>query len=122
MQLVYFKNEFFSIGRILCLTWDSSGNHIVTGSIDTVRIWNVNTGHAIHKMTTGRAISNRETIVWCLAVTDDFTIISGDSRFAITVYFFKWIREEPNFFFSFVFQLIYIKLFGNITSAIHRLL
>lgn len=78
--LMYFKLLDKQEGRILCLTWDSSRNHIVTGSIDTVRIWNVNTGHAIHKMTTGRAISNRETIVWCLTVTDDFTIISGDSR------------------------------------------
>lgn len=67
-------------GRILCLVWDSTGEKLVTGSVDAVRIWNVNSGHAIHKMTTGRSMTNRETIVWCLAVTDDFTIISGDSR------------------------------------------
>lgn len=35
-------------------------------------------------MTTGRSESNKETIVWCLAVTEDFTIISGDSRGIIT--------------------------------------
>ncbi|XP_068081121.1 U3 small nucleolar RNA-associated protein 4 homolog [Anabrus simplex] len=67
-------------GRVLCLAWDASGEAIVTGSIDTVRIWNVHKGHAVHRMTTGRNERNRETIVWCLAVTDDFTIISGDSR------------------------------------------
>lgn len=67
-------------GRILCLSWDSSGDFIVTGSVDAVRVWNVKTGHALHKMTTGRDESKQETIVWCLAVTDDFTIISGDSR------------------------------------------
>lgn len=35
-------------------------------------------------MMTGRAESNKETIVWCLAITDDFTIISGDSRGRVT--------------------------------------
>ncbi|XP_034249817.1 U3 small nucleolar RNA-associated protein 4 homolog [Thrips palmi] len=67
-------------GRILCLSWDSSGDFIATGSVDAVRVWNVHTGHALHKMTTGRNEAKKETIVWCLAVTDDFTIISGDSR------------------------------------------
>lgn len=67
-------------GRILCLSWDVTGDMIITGSIDTVRIWNVQTGHAIHKMTTGRVEAKKETIVWCLTVTDELTIISGDSR------------------------------------------
>jgi len=67
-------------GRILSLAWDDTGNSIVTGSIDAIRVWNVNTGHAVHKMTTGRTNKNKETIVWCLAITSDFTIISGDSR------------------------------------------
>ncbi|XP_049860370.1 U3 small nucleolar RNA-associated protein 4 homolog [Schistocerca gregaria] len=67
-------------GRILCLSWDATGDFIVSGSSDTIRIWNVDTGHAIHRMTTGRAQTKKETIVWCLAVTDDFTVISGDSR------------------------------------------
>lgn len=31
-------------------------------------------------MTTGRAKNKAETVVWCLAVLDDLTIISGDSR------------------------------------------
>jgi U3 small nucleolar RNA-associated protein 4 len=52
----------------------------VTGSVDAVRIWNVQSGHAIHRMTPGRDEGKKETIVWCLAVTKDFTIISGDSR------------------------------------------
>jgi hypothetical protein len=30
-------------------------------------------------MTTGRTEKNKETIVWSLAVTDDMTIISGNS-------------------------------------------
>lgn len=35
-------------------------------------------------MSTGRSESNKSTIVWCLAVTSDFTIISGDSRGRLT--------------------------------------
>lgn len=71
-------------GRILCLKYDYSGKYIATGSVDTLRIWNVETGHAIHKMMTGRAQNNQETIVWSIAVTEDLTIISGDSRGIIT--------------------------------------
>ncbi|KAL1128880.1 hypothetical protein AAG570_013414 [Ranatra chinensis] len=67
-------------GRILCLKWDSTGNQIVTGSVDTVRVWNVQTGHAIHRMNTGRAADNAPTIVWSLDVTKDLTIATGDSR------------------------------------------
>lgn len=59
------------------------------------------TGHAIHKMTTGRitnrpGMDRRETIVWCLTVTDDFTIISGDSRFVSTV-FCQYISDNNLF-------------------------
>lgn len=71
-------------GRILCLAWDSTGDFIATGSIDAVRIWNVHSGHAMHKMATGRNEAKKETIVWCIAITDDFTVISGDSRGKVT--------------------------------------
>ncbi|XP_018569516.1 U3 small nucleolar RNA-associated protein 4 homolog [Anoplophora glabripennis] len=71
-------------GRIMCLKYDTSGEFIVSGSIDAIRIWNVESGHAIHKMTTGRSEANKPTIVWCLEVTSDFTIISGDSRGKLT--------------------------------------
>lgn len=71
-------------GRILCLKYDPSGNFIVSGSTDTVRVWDVATGHAIHRMTTGRSKSNTETIVWCVSVLNDLTIVSGDSRGKLT--------------------------------------
>uniref|UniRef100_A0A1B6CBI0 Anaphase-promoting complex subunit 4-like WD40 domain-containing protein n=2 Tax=Clastoptera arizonana TaxID=38151 RepID=A0A1B6CBI0_9HEMI len=83
-SLIYEKILDKQEGRILCLAWDSTGEKLVTGSVDAVRIWNVNSGHAIYKMTTGRSMTNKETIVWCVAVTNDFTIISGDSRGKLT--------------------------------------
>ncbi|XP_043591697.1 U3 small nucleolar RNA-associated protein 4 homolog [Bombus pyrosoma] len=67
-------------GRILCIKWDNTGEMIYTGSVDTIRVWNAVSGHAIHKMTTSRKEAKKETIIWCLAVTDDNIIISGDSR------------------------------------------
>jgi len=67
-------------GRILCLAWHSDGVHIATGSTDTIRVWNIETGHPTARMTTGRAERNKETIVWCVAITSDMTVISGDSR------------------------------------------
>lgn len=91
-------------GRIMCLAWEANGERLVTGSEDAVRIWSVATGHAIHKMTTGRAVTNRPTIVWCVSVTDDFTIITGDSRyfshFKIMIhisYLFIWNIQHYSF-------------------------
>lgn len=67
-------------GRILCIKWDNTGEMIYTGSTDTIRVWSAVSGHAIHKMTTSRKQAKKETIIWCLEVTDDNVIISGDSR------------------------------------------
>jgi len=67
-------------GRILCLAWHSDCRHIVTGSTDTIRVWDTHTRHPTARMTTGRVEKAKETIVWCVAVTEDFTVISGDSR------------------------------------------
>lgn len=67
-------------GRILCIKWDNTGEMIYTGSPDTIRVWNVVSGHAIHKMMTTRTKVRKATIIWCLAVTDDNIIISGDSQ------------------------------------------
>lgn len=41
---------------------------------------------ALHKMTPGRSDHNKPTIVWCLAITQDLSIISGDSRGILTVW------------------------------------
>lgn len=79
-ELVFEKFLDKQEGRILCLKYDHTGEFIASGSMDTIRVWNVKTGHAIHKMTTGRSAANKATIVWCIAVTKNMTIITGDSR------------------------------------------
>lgn len=77
--LNFFKTLNKQEGRILCLAWHKDGDIIVTGSSDLIRIWNVKSGHVIDRISVGRMQKNRETLVWCLTVTSDFTIISGDS-------------------------------------------
>lgn len=70
--------------RIVCCKFNDAGDCIVSGSIDAVKIWSLKTGHVIHKMSTGRAEQHQETIVWCIEVLKDFTILTGDSRGRIT--------------------------------------
>lgn len=79
-KLIYDRIFDKQKGRILCIKWDNTGKMIYTGSIDTIRIWSSISGHAIHKMTTSRKNIRKDTIVWCLAVTDDNIVISGDSQ------------------------------------------
>ncbi|EFX86991.1 hypothetical protein DAPPUDRAFT_97204 [Daphnia pulex] len=78
--LMYYKVFDKQEGRILSLSWHSSGDFIVTGSSNAIRVWNVKTGHAVNRLSLGRADSFKETLVWCVCITDDFVIISGDSR------------------------------------------
>lgn len=66
--------------RIICCKFNDAGDKLVSGSLDAVKIWNIQTGQVIHKMSTGRADPNQETIVWCVDILNDFTVVSGDSR------------------------------------------
>jgi hypothetical protein len=42
---------------------------IVTGGIDNIRIWDVNSGQVLQRISLGRIDKNKETLVWCLAIT-----------------------------------------------------
>lgn len=75
-EKVFMRQE----GRILSIAWYHEENYIVTGGIDNIRIWNVKSGQAVQRLTLPRQDKNKETIVWALAVTHNFTIVSGDSR------------------------------------------
>ncbi|GFN75170.1 cirhin-like, partial [Plakobranchus ocellatus] len=72
-------------GRILSLAWfDQDGESIIiSGSINIIRQWSVKSGQPISRMTLGKRFE-QDTIVWCVTVTRDFTIISGDSRGIVT--------------------------------------
>ncbi|KAG8201749.1 hypothetical protein JTE90_012809 [Oedothorax gibbosus] len=77
---LYFDKKFNrQEGCILCLDWHNNGKIIVTGSLDAIRIWNVETGHAVNRIMLARANKNTPTVVWCISVLEDMTIVSGDS-------------------------------------------
>ena len=44
------------------------------------RLWDVESGHPLQRMSTGRVEKNLETTVWSVIILNDFTIVSGDSR------------------------------------------
>ncbi|XP_055845240.1 U3 small nucleolar RNA-associated protein 4 homolog [Episyrphus balteatus] len=85
-QMAYSKLFDKQQGRILCCKFDSTAEHLVTGGIDAIRIWDVKTGHAIHRMSYARQKRAQEVIVWSLQVLKDMTIITGDSRGIVTVW------------------------------------
>lgn len=70
--------------RITCCKFNDTGDKLVSGSLDAVKVWNIRTGQVVHKMSTGRADPNQETIVWCIDILNNFTIVSGDSRGKVT--------------------------------------
>lgn len=84
-------------GKILCCKFDFSGDYIVTGSTDFIRVWNMKTGHAVYKMSMGRLEALKETVVWSLVVLSDFTIIAGDSRGYVTIWDGKLGAQVDNF-------------------------
>lgn len=81
-EIVYRRLFDKQEGRVLCCKFDNTGSVLVTGSIDTIRVWNVETGHATCRMSVSRR--GKETIVWCLAVLSDNTVVSGDSYGRLT--------------------------------------
>ena len=47
---------------------------------DTIRLWDVESGQPLQRMSTGRLEKRLETIVWSVLMLNDFTVVSGDSR------------------------------------------
>ncbi|XP_013146935.1 PREDICTED: cirhin [Papilio polytes] len=81
-DIVYKKLFDKQEGRIMCCKFDKTGKVLVTGSINTIRVWNVETGHATCRISVSRR--GNEMIVWCLAVLSDNVVVSGDSQGRLT--------------------------------------
>lgn len=75
----YYKSLDRQDERVLCLAWHPTDKYIVSGSADSVRIWNVQTGHMTDRITLTRTVKSQENLAWSVVVTHDFTIIVGDS-------------------------------------------
>lgn len=56
------------LGRILSLNWHSSGDVIATGGVDTIRLWSVEPGHAVLRISLPRHAPDKPTIVWAVTI------------------------------------------------------
>ncbi|KAI9183321.1 U3 small nucleolar RNA-associated protein [Blastocladiella emersonii ATCC 22665] len=66
-------------GRVLCLAWHPSGDYVVSGSdASDLRQWDVKTGTPRDRATLDR-VDRKHTVVWCVRVLGDGTIVSGNS-------------------------------------------
>ncbi|XP_075045193.1 U3 small nucleolar RNA-associated protein 4 homolog [Mixophyes fleayi] len=81
-SVVFEKNLDRQKGRIICLAWHPLGTHIVTGSVNVIRVFSVLSGHQLQVLKLDRrpvSGQNRECIVWSVAVLSCGEIISVDS-------------------------------------------
>ncbi|XP_019391618.1 PREDICTED: U3 small nucleolar RNA-associated protein 4 homolog [Crocodylus porosus] len=69
-------------GRILSLSWHVSGTRIVAGSINHLRVYNVDSGRIVQRIRVERRLLSshrRECVVWGVAFLSDGTVVSADS-------------------------------------------
>ncbi|XP_063363511.1 U3 small nucleolar RNA-associated protein 4 homolog [Cydia amplana] len=83
-DIVYAKLFDKQEGRIMCCKFDKTGNFLITGSLNSIRVWNTDTGHAITKMSVSGSKRCNDVIIWSLAVLSDNIIVSGDSLGRLT--------------------------------------
>ncbi|XP_014781965.1 U3 small nucleolar RNA-associated protein 4 homolog [Octopus bimaculoides] len=95
--LNYLKTFSKQEGRILCLDWHQAEEIIVTGGIDNIRVWNANSGIAVERFTMKRH-KQKQTIVWCIKILANLTVVSGDSQGRITFWDGKYGTELMSFF------------------------
>ncbi|XP_062860851.1 U3 small nucleolar RNA-associated protein 4 homolog [Trichomycterus rosablanca] len=76
-------------GRIISLSWHSSGTRIAVGMMDMIRILDTETGQSVHRMLVERGIGtskSKECVVWSVVYLSDGTIISGDSSGKVKIW------------------------------------
>ena len=70
----------------MSIAWHRDEEMLVTGGIDNIRVWDVDSGQVLQRIAFGRRDKNKETLVWCVAINSTFQIISGDSRGKVSVW------------------------------------
>ncbi|XP_034389919.1 U3 small nucleolar RNA-associated protein 4 homolog [Cyclopterus lumpus] len=76
-------------GRIISLCWHPSASLIAAGMMDMIRIFDVETGRATHRLLVERGVGaskSKEVVVWSIAFLSDHTIISGDSAGKVQIW------------------------------------
>lgn len=83
-DIIYKKLFDKQEGRILCCKFNETSSILVTGSVNTIRVWNVETGHATTRISVSRR--GKEVIVWSLVTLENNIIASGDSLGRLTLW------------------------------------
>ena len=68
--------------RILSLVWYEPENVIITGGVDCIRVWSLNSGQAVARMDTGRVAAQVHTFVYALCVTE---YVAYDSNHTVVI-------------------------------------
>ncbi|XP_054856192.1 U3 small nucleolar RNA-associated protein 4 homolog [Eublepharis macularius] len=69
-------------GRVLSVSWHSSGARIAASSIDLIRVFDVKSGHAVQRLLVDRRAKGyytQKSVVWSVAFLSDGAIVSADS-------------------------------------------
>ncbi|CAL8357813.1 unnamed protein product [Lota lota] len=87
---IQFQRNFDRLkSRVLSLSWHPSGTQIAAGTMDMIRVFNVDSGHATQRMMVDRAAGatkKKEVVVWGVVFLSDNTVISGDSAGKVQVW------------------------------------
>lgn len=76
-------------GRIISLSWHPSGTKVAAGMMDMIKIFDVESGHATHRLLVERGVGaakNLDVVVWSLAFLSNNTVISGDSAGKVQIW------------------------------------
>ncbi|XP_032830639.2 U3 small nucleolar RNA-associated protein 4 homolog [Petromyzon marinus] len=76
------KNLELQKGRVVSIAWHPSGARLATGSLDNIRVFDVNSGHCTQRVVVGRrsgSVVNQETVVWAVAFLTDGTVAGAES-------------------------------------------
>jgi len=64
------------VDRILSVAWYEPENVIVTGGVDCIRVWSINSGQAVARLDTGRVAAQVQTYVHAVAVTEYVVLVT----------------------------------------------
>eukprot|EP00299_Pterocystis_sp_00344_P017249 c8649_g1_i2.p1 GENE.c8649_g1_i2~~c8649_g1_i2.p1 ORF type:complete len:321 (-),score=53.35 c8649_g1_i2:1307-2230(-) len=79
-EIVYSRSFDKQKGRALSVAWSLDDQFIVSGSFDgTIRKWSATSSRALFSIKMEKT-NNKKPIVWCVALTRDDTIVSGNSH------------------------------------------
>jgi len=76
---------------MMSIDWHESGDIIVTGGLDNIRLWSVDSGNALQRITIARQSPDKSTIVWSVAILKVLPTISSFSLTKLPLYLFCYV-------------------------------